>query len=94
LEEEIGIRGNQKLISTETNGTEWEDDRSITKDFIRFRLIEFDEEEFYDEIILEDLTNDNDILDEDDEVLVHLMTDFLLNPLEPSLGVGNACAGA
>ncbi|KAG7342661.1 ubiquitin family protein [Nitzschia inconspicua] len=60
LEEEMGIlKSNQKLVSMESNGKEWEDDRSITKD-VRFRLIEFEEEELYDEITLDDSIEDID----------------------------------
>ncbi|KAL3923279.1 MAG: hypothetical protein SGILL_001746 [Bacillariaceae sp.] len=71
LEDEMGIlKSNQKLISTEPNGREWEDDRAITKD-CRFRLIEFEEEDLYDEITVEDSEEDDTIDTEDDE-LVHV----------------------
>jgi hypothetical protein len=71
LEEEMGIlKSNQKLISTELNGREWEDDRAITKD-IHFRLIEFEEEELYDEITLEESVEDDTIDTEEDE-MVHV----------------------
>ncbi|KAG7371765.1 ubiquitin family protein [Nitzschia inconspicua] len=60
LEEEMGIlKSNQKLVSMESNGKEWEDDRSITKD-VRLRLIEFEEEELYDEITVDDSIEDID----------------------------------
>jgi Ubiquitin family/Ubiquitin-like domain len=88
LEEEMGIsKANQKLISMEPNGKEWEDDRSITKD-VRFRLIEFEEEELYDEITIEDSTDDDDtdLETSGNEELVHLDDGSPIKSPRPKLG--------
>ncbi|KAL3924630.1 MAG: hypothetical protein SGILL_000931 [Bacillariaceae sp.] len=86
LEDEMGIlKSNQKLISTEPNGREWENDRQINKD-IRFRLIEFEEEDLYDEITIEDSDDGEDTLDMDEDEMVHVDDGSPVNSPRGKLG--------